>query len=297
MIKQSMNFEDEVSDCILQYNPDAKIYAANKKNETNIFLCGKSVFVRANNILFHLLSIDLINSNLSLTYFQEKSLEFAAKGIQLVHVWQDYWITKQTQVRSRIAAMSGVFSRIHARQACVKRITRNIVFDFLQKNHLQGFVNARYHYGLFYNEDIVATASFSAARKITRNGKFAKSHELVRYSNLLNYRVTGGLGKIITHFIKEVKPDDIMTYADLDWATGAGYRALNFELTDITPPQTFTIHPNEMIRYYPHRLPQNLIEEFNKQKNEKSIENFLKENGYVKVYNSGNLKFLLSTKN
>jgi len=177
----------------------------------------------------------------------------------------------------------------------VRRIARDVIFDFFAVNHLQGFVEARYNYGLFHDEQLIAAASFSSGRQIMRGGFKSRSFELVRYANLLHHRVTGGLGKLIARFIKEVKPDDIMTYADLDWATGKSYQTLNFTRTDIGKPQQFWINPTEMIRYYPHRLPTQLTKGFRKQTQYDNIDDFLKGSGYVKIYNSGSLKYLLIT--
>jgi hypothetical protein len=167
------------------------------------------------------------------------------------------------------------------------------MFEFFATNHLQGFVDARYNYGLYFDERLVAAASFSAGRNIMRNGIKCRSFELVRYANLLHHRVGGGLGKLIANFIKDVKPDDIMTYADLDWASGKGYQALNFVRTDVTAPQAFWINPKDMIRYYPHRLPRILIDEFEKTAKYGSIDDFLRNRGYIKIYNAGNIKYLL----
>ena len=35
---------------------------------------------------------------------------------------------------------------------------------------------------------------------------------------------------MLKHFIKEVQPDDIMSYADLEWSEGAVYEQLGFTL-------------------------------------------------------------------
>jgi len=254
----------------------------------------KSVHVCGKNIVFQLLPIPFSGiDNLSLTYFQEKSLEYASRGVQLVHLWQDSWVNRQEIVCSRIAALSGVGVRIHARQTEVRRIAKDDMRHFFAANHLQGAVNARYSYGLYSGEQLVAAASFSAGRTVVRGGVAGRSFELLRYAGLLHHRIVGGLGKLIARFVEEVNPDDVMTYADLDWASGKGYRALNFEQTAVTTTQTFWIHPADMIRYYSHRLPQHLTNEFNLQNSYTNMDDFLKDKGYVRIYNSGNLKYLL----
>jgi len=281
-----MPFENEIIDCILHYNPDGEI--------VDDGIC-KKVVVRGKNLTLRVLPVPFTcMEELSPTYFQKQSLEHASQGIQLVHLWQDCWIAKQEIVRSRIAALSGSGTRIMARRTKVWRIARDVMFDFFSTNHLQDFVDARYNYGLYSDEGkLLAVASFSAGRKVNRNGITVRSFELVRYANLLHHCVTGGLGKLIARFIKEVNPDDIMTYADLDWASGKCYQTLNFVQTAITSPLTFWIHPAEMIRYYPHRLPKQLTDEFNRRDKNGKIEDFLKDKGYVRIYNAGNLKYLL----
>lgn len=282
-------FENEIIDCIRQYCPKAEILHAE--------LFGRAVHVHDKKIIFHLLPVNDVQVLKNHTYFQEKTLEYASQGIQLVHLWQDCWVAKQAIVRSRIAALSGSFIRIHARQTEVRRVTKDVAFHFFTTVHMQGFVNGRYHYGLYCDGRLVAMASFSAGRQMLRNSMIVRSFELLRYANLLHHRVTGGLGKLIARFVTDVRPDDIMTYSDLDWGTGNGYRTLNFEQIAVTQPQTFWIHPLEMIRYCSCRLPHQLTDEFQQQEKHGNIDDFLKNTGYVKIYNAGNLKYLLCIKN
>ena len=285
-----MIFENEITKYILKQSAETEVFRPSS-------LPGKCVFVANKGIMFHLLPIPFCGiNNISPLFFQQKILEYSSQGVQLVHLWQDYWEIKQPQVLSRIAVFLGNFYRVYARNTDVMRISRNIASDFLNANHLQGAVNARYNYGLYHEKQLISVASFSSVRKFLRNNKYYYSFELLRYSNLLNFRVTGGLGKLINHFVKEVNPDDIMTYADLDWATGAGYKALNFDKTEITHPQSFWINPADMLRHYTHRLPQHMIEDFNKQKKYDNLDDFLKNRGYFKIYNAGNYKYILTLK-
>ena len=42
-------------------------------------------------------------------------------------------------------------------------------------------------------------------------------------------------------FVKEVNPDDIMSYSDLEWSAGDVYPQLGFELEGVKAPVMFTI--------------------------------------------------------
>ena len=213
-------------------------------------------------------------------YFQSLSEEYERYQIQLIHLWEDVWRTQQAMVLSRIRSLLGNFERVHARQTIAKTIDKPTLQDFLQKNHLQGSPQVKYKYGLFYSDKLVAVASFSASRPMPRDEIIYNSYELVRFANLSEHVVTGGLSKLLSQFVSDVQPDDIMTYADRDWSTGRSYEKLGFTFVENTPPQLFFIHPQELIRYYLQRLPQGATEEE------------LLKKGYLRIYNAGNKKYL-----
>ncbi|MDR0295941.1 MAG: hypothetical protein LBH91_07175, partial [Prevotellaceae bacterium] len=212
--------------------------------------------------------------------YQELSIHYEQRGIRLIHLWEDIFIQKTALVHSRVRALLGESVRVYARNTEVQRISQASLNDFLNTHHLQGATQAKYKYGLFHKEQLVAAASFSAGRSIVRNGKPHQSYELIRFANASGYTVTGGLSKLLNAFTNEVQPDDIMTYADRDWSLGQSYEALGFTFVENTPPQAFLIHPQIMVRYYPHRLP------------EGSTGEELLAKGYFMIYNAGNKKYL-----
>ena len=102
--------------------------------------------------------------------------------------------------------------------------------------------SCRYCYGLFVRRctgageaglpvgTLVAVAGFSGARRWNKDGVVVSSYEWVRYASLAGYRVVGGMGKLLGHFVSEVHPDDVMSYSDPGSADGGGvYRKLGFE--------------------------------------------------------------------
>ena len=49
------------------------------------------------------------------------------------------------------------------------------------------------------------------------------------------------MGKLLKAFIKDILPDDIMSYADLEWSEGKVYEHLGFTFEEIKDPVTFII--------------------------------------------------------
>ena len=53
------------------------------------------------------------------------------------------------------------------------------------------------------------------------------------------------MGKSLNAFIAETAPDDIMSYADLEWSDGRVYETLGFAFENVTPPQSFIVSGNK----------------------------------------------------
>ena len=114
---------------------------------------------------------------------------------------------------------------------------------FMAENHSYGSAACRYRYGLFLKDSdrLVAVATFSNARKWQKEDKVIRSYEWTRYASLPDVRVSGGMGRLLKAFIKDVKPDDIMSYADLEWSEGGVYEQLGFTLEGQKAPVLFVV--------------------------------------------------------
>ena len=96
--------------------------------------------------------------------------------------------------------------------------------------------------------DLVAVATFSNGRKWIKGEKVIRSFEWTRYASLPGVRLSGGMGRLLKAFIEDVKPDDIMTYADLEWSEGGVYETLGFELEGMKSPVLFEVDSFKWIR-------------------------------------------------
>lgn len=250
------------------------------------------LFLPEKNLVFHCVNLTIEIKEPS--FFQDLTNIFAYKNLKLIHIWGDLWESKQSIVKSRILSLLGRNKTIPARLTQIRRIDKEIADKFLIENHLQAAVTAKLKYGLFLpqryfrvintnhsimesindsTELLVAVATFSNAKKIMRESKEFRSYEMIRFANLKEFTVVGGMNKLLKNFIKEQNPDDIMTYADGDWSDGSNYEKIGFERIEQTPPLTFILD---------NQLFTRIIETKNAQKQ--------------KIYNSGNWKFLMKLK-
>lgn len=235
------------------------------------------LFIPQFSLVFHFISIHPEKiSAISSTYFAEKSSEADRLSIQCIHIWEDVFYQSPLLVIARLEAMIGMRKRIHARATEIARMDKSQMDFFLNQHHLQHSVNAYYKYGLLFKNECVAMATFSKGRIMNDGSAPYRSYELIRYASLTGVIVTGGLGKLITHFINEKQPAHLMTYVDRDWGSGAGYVKLGFKFKEKTSPFPFYVDLNTKRRIN--------IPSFNQAE--------LDSNLFIKCYNSGSLKFV-----
>ena len=171
-------------------------------------------------------------------------------------VTEDRWHLQPEAMQKRILAHLKIFNPIYARNCEVRRIDKTLAKVFLEANHSYGHAACRYCYGMFLKRHtghiaqqitsyapgtLVAVATFSNARKWSKGDKIIRSYEWTRYASLPDVRLSGGMGRMLKTFIKEVKPDDIMSYADLEWSAGDVYSQLGFTLEGHKAPVLFAI--------------------------------------------------------
>lgn len=221
------------------------------------------------------------------------------KGRPVIVIWEDFWISKNNIVKSRLAAMLGISAKIPARLTQVRRIENALATGFLAENHLNGPTTSKFRYGLFLpqryyrvlpdnfvsdhsrEELLVAVATFSHARIFEQKGTPFRSHELIRFASLLNTNVVGALDKLLRAFMREKEPDDIMTYADIEWSDGRSYVKLGFEKRGAMAPREALLDTGNMLR----------VKEVPKVSETESIQPSV---DYLTVYNLGSIKYVLT---
>lgn len=172
-----------------------------------------------------------------------QSEELAPLAGTVSFVVEDRWHSQGDSLRARVLAHCGRFRQVYARCCAVRRIDKPAAAAFLAAAHSYGDASCRFRYGLFLGEELVAVAEFSSARNWVKDARTIRSYEWVRYASLPGTRVVGGMGKLLDAFAEEVRPDDVMTYADLEWSDGAAYRALGFEPDGSRSPVLFAVDP------------------------------------------------------
>ncbi len=219
----------------------------------------------------------LVSANkhsLELFFFKEEPvLKNQNKNIPILYIGIDQVLSREIQLFSVIQSRLYLNKKIFARKCEVKRVYAPEAEIFLNKYHLMGYAKSATYIGLYYSEELLAVASFSSGRKMNRLPPDKRSHELIRFCCKAGITVSGGLSKIIRHFVEWKKPGDIMTYIDRQFGEGKAYTQLGFRFHSYTDKQLFLINKKSGQRV--------LYAEYYDKK------------AYYKTENFGNLKLVL----
>lgn len=256
------NSPEWIGDLIERLSSNGFGYDFDCENDLNL------IFIKECHLVLNLININTSYTPEELIILQQK---FYNKNLSLIHLWEDVFCSKPNQIIERIKSLAGKNIRVHGRKTEVFKITKPEADSFLNANHLQGTVSSRYKFGLFFNDELVAVATFSALRKMNHSENY-KSIELIRFAVKAGFSISGGLSKLIAYVRKNIKPDDVMSYADRDWSAGAAYLKLGFEQISKTQPQIFEIDEN---------FNRSLIRTSDLTSNRK-------------VFNTGSIKFILT---
>jgi len=144
------------------------------------------------------------------------------QGLRLITIFEDEWTHRRPIVENRLRAILGATSKIYARKCLVNPIAIALAREFTEQHHIQGHSQCRYAYGCFFEGKLVAVMTFGRPR-YNRHYEY----ELIRYASIGT--VVGGAGRLLSAFVKQHDPKNIISYCDLRWGTGNLYQRLGFE--------------------------------------------------------------------
>lgn len=195
--------------------------------ELDIFIPSKKLAIEYNSFYYHSYS----ENDKRKDRHYEKTAASENVGINLVHIFQDEWLSKHEIVKSMISHRLGVVKRrIFARKCSVKEIDKHTAKTFLDANHIAGIVPAFCHLGLFLNEELISVLSLR--RPFNKKYRTENVAEIARFASALNTSVVGGLGKLMKAAMQKcinVGFHGILSYADLRYGRGHCYERVGLQ--------------------------------------------------------------------
>lgn len=224
-------------------------------------------------------------------YHLSKTLEAKKNGYRLIHIIEDEWVHRRPIVEQKIKSILGLNrNSIYARKTSVETIPGKEAKKFLEENHIQGHVASTIHLGLKSNGHLVALMSFSHGNQAKGSKSINDTWELTRYATSIH--VVGGAGKLLSHFIKTYKPEEIFSYSDNRWSVGNLYEKLGFKKANDGKPNYWYIEGDKRKHRYNFRKDVLVKEGFYPDKTEHEI---MIELGYDRIWDCGHTKWVWIT--
>lgn len=271
----------------IKNNYDKEIVENSKKiiypYELDIYLPDLKLAFEFNGLYWHSEQIKGNNYHLNKTELCE------SKEIKLIHIYEDEWTFKNNIVKSRILNLLGKSEKIYARKCQLKEINDNkLIRNFLNENHIQGFIGSQVKLGLFYHNELVSIMTFGKQRKSMGTKNESNVYEMLRFCNKLNTTVIGSASKLFKYFINNYAPNSIISYANRSWSKGDLYEKLGFEFVHKTKPNYYYIING--IRKYRFGFRKDLLikQGYDSNKTEREI---MLDRKIYRIYDSGNIKY------
>lgn len=205
-------------------------------------------------------------------------------GIRLITIFQNEWKYQRHLVERKLQHIFGVNdanSKVYARNTTPVHLTDvTMVKQFLDTNHIQGYVGGKHYYGLLHGVNLVAVMVIQDEGDYLNLARFATSIPVI-----------GGFTKLLKHFRTTVSHLPIKTFADMRWDTGDIYANNGFEFTGQIKPDYYYIKNDKLFHKFNFRHKQ-LSKMSGYDKNLSESKNAQNMNLY-KIYDCGKKRFIL----
>ena len=161
-------------------------------------------------------------------YHRDKYVSCRAQGVSLFQVWEDDWYYKRSILQRMIAHRLKVSPKgVGARQARIGDVSVSVAREFMNTNHIQGFVGASKHFGLWDKKTNLLVAVFSVVKQ-------QDCYFIVRYATSVS--VPGGFSKLLKHFEIVGNPRRVVTFSDCEISDGFLYEQNGFRFDQFIRP-------------------------------------------------------------
>jgi hypothetical protein len=282
--------EDEITRFIQQHY-DGEILLKNRailsgRREIDIYLPALNLAFEINGIYWHSEIWGKYRE-----YHLSKTEEMISKNIHLVHIFDYEWLYKKDIIQSIILNKLNVIpTKIHARKCNIKLVNSEDKIAFMNDNHIQGNCISSINLGLYYQDNLISMMTFGQNR-FKQDGTI----ELLRFCNKININVVGGASRLFQYYIRNYNPQTIVTFADRRFSLGRLYPILGFEFHSFTKPSYFywkSMKIYNRMSFQKHMLKDKL-DKFDPKLSEY---NNMLVNGYNRVWDCGNYKFIWKNK-
>ena len=205
------------------------------------------------------------------------------KGIRLVSIWEWEYLKDRDKIENFIKNLILEKKKFFARKLNIKEVDINTQREFLDINHLQGYIPCTLALGLYKEDELVQLMTLRV------KSKKDKLYEIGRLATKTGFTVVGGSKRLFKHLLSFVDFETIISYNNMDKFTGDTYESLGMIYESISIPYGW-IRNLEYLPRYATQKSKLIRQGFDKNLSESEI---MRSEGFEKIYFTGVSKFVL----
>lgn len=173
----------------------------------------------------------------------------------------------------------------------MKQINAQDARQFVNNNHIQGYVNSTYKIGLFYQDELIGVMLIGNLRNTMGSKPREGYYEIYRMVSKIGLSIVGGFSKMLSYFEKTYHPIEIITYGDLCYTNGNVYKKTGFKEAGLSAP-CYSWEIKDKKYHRSNFMKHKLIE----CKNNPSLteDEVMRNRGAHKIWDAGKIKFIKS---
>lgn len=209
-----------------------------------------------------------------------------SKGIRLISIWEWEYLKDRDKIENFIKNLILEKKKLFARKLEIKEVDIKTQREFLESNHLQGYVPCTHALGLYKDDELIQLMTLRV------KSKKDKLYEIGRLATKTGYTVVGGTKRLFKHLLSLVDFETIISYNNMDKFTGDTYESLGMRFESISIPYGW-IRNTEYLPRYATQKNKLIRQGFDKNKSESEI---MRDEGFSKIYLTGVSKFVFGKK-
>lgn len=197
--------------------------------ELDLYIPNRKIAIEFDGLYWH------SNIKVSNDYHLNKTTQCENNGIRLIHIFEDEWMFKKDIVKSMLLSIIGnVENKISVDECVIDNVDLRDAIDFLNDNHIEGYCESDFAYGLSYKDELVYVMTFRCVDDI---GHF----EITRSCNKINTIIDEPIPVVLNYFIEVMYPNKLSVYIDRRWNNGNEYQSVGFSFIKNTEPNCYKI--------------------------------------------------------
>ena len=282
---EKSNELNEITNCLKVLSPQQRNREILRNREIDIYIPSLKLGIEYNGLRWHSEEFGKDKN-----YHLDKLNKCNEQGINLIQIFADEWVNHREICESKLKQICGLNTnpKIYGRKCEIREISKkDEVYEFLNKNHIQGRTGFTIALGTYYNNELVGVMTF----KKEKEGYW----DLNRFATDINHQCIGIGGKLFKYFTRNYPFIEIKSFADRRWTTDPTnnlYTKLGFEFDSYVPPTYWYYKDGEIARHHKFGFRKQILHKRYGLPLDLKESEMTERLGYVRIWDCGLIKYV-----